>query len=118
MKLRLYEDLADGIISKSEYMEFRDSYTHTIDQKKEALLRIQRERKEAAVTGAMERSWVTFFREQENIGELNRRAMMALIDKIFIYEDHVVEIQYKYRDEYEQAQRYASEYQDGWKKAI
>ena len=29
-KLRLYEDLSDGIIDKSEYFEFRNSYTKSL----------------------------------------------------------------------------------------
>ena len=30
LKLRLYEDLSDGIIDKSEYFEFRNSYTKSL----------------------------------------------------------------------------------------
>ena len=117
-KLRLYEDLADGMIDKAEYMEFRDNYSQIISQKKDALARIQKERREAAACGVTERAWVSLFREYENIEELNRRAMMALVDRIIVYENHVVEIEYKYRDEYEQATQYVSMYQEDMVKAV
>lgn len=117
-KLRLYEDLADGMIDKAEYMEFRDNYSQIISQKKNALARIQKERREAAACGVTERAWVSLFREYENIEELNRRAMMALVDRIIVYENHVVEIEYKYRDEYEQATQYVSMYQEDMVKAV
>lgn len=117
-KLRLYEDLADGMIDKTEYMEFRDNYSQIISQKKDALARIQKERREAVACGVTERVWVSLFREYENIEELDRRAMMALVDRIIVYENHVVEIEYKYRDEYEQATRYASTYREDMAKAV
>ena len=117
-KLRLYEDLADGMIDKAEYMEFRDNYSQIISQKKNALARIQKERREAVACGVTERAWVSLFREYENIEELNRRAMMALVDRIIVYENHVVEIEYKYRDEYEQATQYVSMYREDMAKAV
>ncbi len=90
LKLRLYEDLADGIIDKAEYAEFRENYTKTIEQKTEALHRVQREYKDTIANGITERAWVTLFREHENIEELNRRVLMALVDKIVVHENHVV----------------------------
>jgi site-specific DNA recombinase len=93
-------------------MEFRDTYTKTIAQKKEALTRVQREYKDTLATGIAERNWVTLFRQYENIDELNRRVLMALVDKIIVHENHVVEIFYKYRDEYEQAAAYAASFDD------
>ena len=65
-----------------------------------------------------ERAWVSLFREYENIEELNRRAMMALVDRIIVYENHVVEIEYKYRDEYEQATQYVSMCREDMAKAV
>lgn len=118
MKLRIYEDLADGIISKADYMEFRENYSRVIEQKKEALARVRRERNDAAASGVEERSWVALFREQENIEELNRRVMMSLIDRILVYENHIVEIQYKYRDEFTRAMNCAAEYRNRMKKAV
>ena len=82
------------------------------------MARIQKERKEAAACGVTERVWVSLFREYENIGELNRRVMMALVDRIIVYENHVVKIEYKYRDEYEQATRYVSMYREDMAKAV
>lgn len=58
------------------------------------------------------------FRQYENIDELNRRVLMALVDKILIHENHVIEIIFKYRDEYERALSYAAEYTESVKKAV
>lgn len=58
------------------------------------------------------------FRQYENIDELNRRVLMALVDKILIHENHVIEIIFKYRDEYERALSCAAEYTESVKKAV
>ena len=92
LKLRLYEDLSDGIIDKSEYFAFRNSYTKIIEEKQEALLRVKKEMKQSVTTGTSERNWVTLFKQYENIEELNRRVLMALVDRILIYENHAIEI--------------------------
>ena len=43
--------------------------------------------------------------------ELDRRLLMALVDKIFIYEDKRVEIAFRYRDEFARAMEVAKNYQ-------
>ncbi len=62
--------------------------------------RLQREKKDALVSGKSEKIWVTLFRQYENIEELNRRILMALVDKILVYEGHALEVVFRYRDEY------------------
>lgn len=103
MKLRIYEDLTRGVIDKKEYAEFREQYTLRIQEKSTALERVRRESKDASVSGQAEKVWVALFREHENIGELSRRVLMALVDKILIYEGHVVEVVFQYGDEYQRA---------------
>ena len=64
------------------------------------------------MTGISEKNWVILFRQYENITELNRRVLMSLVDKIFIYENHAIEIVFKYKDEFEKAMEYVLGYQD------
>jgi len=112
LKLRLYEDLSDGVITKKEYMEFRNQYTDLIDDREAALERVRRESQSAQVNGKAERAWVALFREYENLEELNRRVLMALVDKILVYENHEVEVVFKYGDEIRSAYRYVKKYED------
>lgn len=48
----------------------------------------------------------------ENIEELNRRVLMALVDRILIHENHAIEIVFKYKDEYQQTLEYVLGYAD------
>ena len=61
LKLRLYEDLADGVITKSEYTEFRNAYTARIEEKSETVERLKKEQAQAATTGMTNRAWVQAF---------------------------------------------------------
>jgi len=106
MKLRLYEDLSDGIISKTDYADFRNHYTKAIEEKQDAILRVKKEQQIAVSTGTTERNWVTLFKQYENIEALDRRVLMALVDRILVYENSTIEIVFKYRDEYQQALEY------------
>lgn len=112
LKLRLYEDLSDGIIDKTEYFDFRNSYAKIIEEKQEALIRVKKEMKQTVTTGTTERNWVTLFKQYENIEELNRRVLMALVDRILIHENHAIEIVFKYKDEYQQTLEYVLGFSD------
>ena len=101
LKLGLYENFIGGVIDKSEYFEFRNSYTKIIEGKQDALLRVKKEMKQTVTTGTTERNWVMLFKQYENVEELNRRVLMSLVDRILIHENHAIEIVFKYRDEYQ-----------------
>ena len=100
MKLRIYEDLTDGVITKKEYTSFRNQYTARLEEKEAALEHIRREKRDAAAYGGDERAWVTLFKQYENVNELTRRVLMALVDKIYVYEGHKIEVSFKYGDEF------------------
>ena len=110
MKLRLYEDLSDGVINKKEYMDFRNQYTRLIEDRESALDRVRKESRDCKAAGNGERAWVAVFREYENIDEINRRVLMSLVDRICIYEDHRVEVFFRYRDEFLAALEYLNSF--------
>ena len=112
LKLRLYEDFTDGIIDKTEYAEFRNRYTKMIEEKQETMLRVRREKNDATSIGMTDKNWVTIFQQYENISELNRRVLMSLVDRILIYEDHRIEVVFRYRDEYTRMAKYAVSFAD------
>ena len=93
-------------------MEFRNRYAKIIEEKQEAVKRLKKEMSDAALLGTGEKNWVTLFRQYENITELNRRVLMSLVDRIFIHENHAIEIVFKYKDEFEKAMEYVLSYKD------
>ena len=110
LELGLYENFVDGIINKTEYTDFRENYRGQIEEKQAALQRLKREQQDAAAMGSQNRAWVQVFAQYENVQELDRRLLVALVDKVFIYEDKRVEIAFRYRDEFERAREIAKNY--------
>ncbi|MBQ7775131.1 MAG: DUF4368 domain-containing protein, partial [Lachnospiraceae bacterium] len=49
--------------------------------------------------GIAARQWLDEFRENMEIEKLDRMLLISLIDKILVYEDKMVEIVFKYRNE-------------------
>ena len=107
-----YTDSDDKRIVHLKLTNQTNDIVHAIEEKQEALLRVKKEMKQSVTTGATERNWVTLFKQYENIEELNRRVLMALVDRILIYEDHAIEIVFKYKDEYQQTLEYVLGYAD------
>ena len=112
LELGLYENFVEGIINKTEYTDFRENFRAQIEEKQEALKRLEREQRDAAAMGSQNRAWVQVFAQYENVQELDRRLLMALVDKIFIFEDKRVEIAFHYQDEFAKAMRLAKNYKD------
>lgn len=111
LELGLYENFVEGIINKAEYTDFRENYRGLIEEKQNAMKRLKREQQEAAAMGSQNRAWVQVFAQYENVQELDRRILLALVDRIFIYEDKRVEIVFRYRDEFAWAMDTAKEYE-------
>ena len=110
LELGLYENFVEGIINKAEYTDFRENYRGLIEEKQEAVKRLKREQQDAAAMGSQNRAWVQVFAQYENVQELDRRLLLALVDKILIYEDKKVEIVFRYRDEFARAMEIAKNY--------
>lgn len=112
LKLGLYENLTDEIISKEEYFEFRTTYANILEEKEAAKKRLEKECKQAVDTGTTTKNWVTLFKSYGNVDTLNRRVLMSLVDKVKIYENHALEVVFKYADEYKQTMEYVLSFED------
>ena len=47
-----------------------------------------RERKEAATPVEAQKEWVALFCRHKDLDEVDRRVLMALVDKVLVYEGH------------------------------
>lgn len=110
MKLNLYSDMAGGIISKEEYLEFRAGYDRRIAAAQKAILQLQEERAQAVRDNEEEIPWIRMFRQYENITELHRSVLVNLIDRIVIYDAEHVEVSFRYQDKFRSASDYVERF--------
>lgn len=111
MKLNLYSDMSDGIISKEEYLEFKAGYDRKITTCQKAILRLTEARTQVVHENEQEIPWIQMFRQYENITELHRNVLVNLIEKIVIYDAEHVEVYFRYQDKFRSAMDYISRFE-------
>jgi DNA invertase Pin-like site-specific DNA recombinase len=117
LKLNLYSDMADGIISKEEYVEFRAGYDRKIAERQQSLRLLEEERTQAVRDNEEDIPWIRLFRQYENITELHRHVLVNLVEKIVIYDAQHIEVFFRYQDKFEKALEYIRRFDSAKKEA-
>ena len=110
LKLNLYSDMADGIISKEEYLEFRVGYDRKIQARQHSLIQLQEEREQTVASNQRNVTWIELFKQYENITELQRAVIVNLIERIVIYDAKHIEVVFRYQDQLNSAVQYAERF--------
>ena len=97
--MSLYENLADGIIDREEYTRLKASFTARADEA-EKQMDAFREQLEDIHNHGTENAWMNEFIKRQGLTALDRAVVVALIDKILIHSNDVVEIIYRWQDEF------------------
>ena len=99
LKTRLYQDMLDNIVTSEEYHEYNQRFSDKLHNVEEAKRELEKKKEKAVVEGKREHPWIEDFKSYQNITQLDRKAVVTLIDKIIIYGKDRLEIQFKYADE-------------------
>lgn len=98
-RMKLYEAMTDGLVDREEYHQMRKRYTQQIETSEQALHELEQRRKETEEESAPDRTWMEQFLQYQNITALDREVVVTLIDKIYVYENREVHIDFNFRDE-------------------
>jgi len=106
IKLDLYEDLKGGLISREEFMSFKEDYDSRIEalKRKVSDLVSQRNAVEGGLTTAQ--GWFSQFRKYENIEKLTRNLIVSLIERIEINESKDIHVKFRHADQFAAALEY------------
>lgn len=99
----LVDDLEAGIITKDEYSLFASTYATRIDEARSAAAELERERDEVANQVREAEVALARFAQNGSIGELDRRKVVELIERIDIHEDKSVDVRFRIQDVLERA---------------
>lgn len=97
--MSLYENLTDGIIDCEEYTRLKASFTARADEAEKQMDAL-REQLEDIHNHGTENAWMNEFIKRQGLTTLDRAVVVALIDKILIHSNDVVEIIYRWQDEF------------------
>ena len=106
LRMMLYEDMKDGVITKEDYVELHAAYEARGKEAQEAAGKAEREIR-AVLEGEEDKyRWITYFKEYKDIGELTRNVVVALISEVRVYDRENIEVVFDFADQYRQALEY------------
>lgn len=97
--MSLYENLTDGIIDREEYARLKQSFALRADETEKQMDALRESLTDIQNNGT-ENAWTDEFIKRQGLTALDRAVVVALIDKILIHSDDVVEIIYRWQDEF------------------
>ena len=112
LKVNLYSDMAEGVISREEYREFHAGYDRRIADRQKQLGRLKEERTQVMENSSGNIEWIKQFKQYQHLTELDRECIVHLIEKILIYDGKRIEVCFRYRDELESALQYIERFGD------
>lgn len=97
--MSLYENLTDSIIDREEYARLKQSFALRADETEKQMDALREILTDIQNHGT-ENAWTDEFIKRQGLTALDRAVVVALIDKILIHSDDVVEIIYRWQDEF------------------
>ena len=109
-KLKLYENLQEGLIGQDEYFLFKKSYAAKIAEAEAAIMAIEDEREQAVSRNRDSLSWMETFKKYRNITSVNRSMVVDLIRQVNVFEGGRAEVVFRHADEAEKVVRMLEDY--------
>lgn len=99
MKVKLYQDMRDGVVNREEYEEFNQSFLGKIQKAEKSRRQMEEKREDMLGNHENPREWIREFLQFGQVTKLERKILVVLIEKILVYGKDHVEICFKYEDE-------------------
>ena len=122
LKAALYEDFKENIISKEDFLEIRAQYDSRITDALIAKEQVQRELNMELDKSGHRSQWVQDLLVHQNISSLTRAVAVECIERILVYEDKTLEIEFTHAQDYAEmlarVQEYNNDTADGEKAVV
>lgn len=109
LRLDLYEDYKDGLITKEEYRELKETYRERIRAAEQGLEKLEEGIELLAAGLSHTCNWINEFKRFGYLESLSREVIVSLIDRICVHEKKKgeryprIEVRFKYAEEFETA---------------
>ena len=100
-KKSAYEDYQDGIITKAEYIEYRDAYEEQIEKQQKSLAALEERKHTKIKEDIFEYEWVRKLLDMRAVDQLDRSIVLDMINEIKVYNDKRIKIVYNFSDDLE-----------------
>ena len=97
----LYEDYHGGLLNKEEYWELKESCQEQLDELAEALNNMTEQQNRLTAPFMADTSLIDAFRKYLESPVLNRKMLVSMVKKIYIYPKNRIHIVFRFPDEFE-----------------
>ena len=102
-KVRLYESLVGGMLTKEEYASYKAKYTKQAEDIRESV-RVLKEKLTEVLENRSERNrWISQFTQFSTLETLDRRALIHMVQSIRVRGKKELDITFTHEDEYKKA---------------
>ena len=101
MKKAIYEDYREELITKEEYISYRQDHQQKEDLYLRRLRQLQEQEEEHADANVFEDPWLKRLLQFKDIEALDRDIIVEMVHEIKIYENHKIVITYNFSNELE-----------------
>lgn len=99
MQMGLYESLSSGTLQREEYDMLKSRYKAIVANCDRELRQLRENRDDARSRAGTSCDWVAQFLKFQGIESLSREAVFTLIDKVYVFSDKRIKIDFNYRNE-------------------
>lgn len=99
LKTHLYQDKVEGLISLEEYTEMDRRFSEKLTAAEDAIEKLQEKRAAVLSEELLLMPWLESIRQYRNIRELSRKVLVALVDRIDVFEGHRMEVHFRFEQE-------------------
>ena len=99
LKVKLYMDMTDGVISKEEFKDINATFTARLDRLNACLRDNERKKEKKLSLNVNDIPWIHEFLEFRNVTKLDRRVAVSLIESIVVYDKDRIEVIFHHMEE-------------------
>nr|WP_144363353.1 recombinase family protein [Lacrimispora amygdalina] len=110
LKITLYEDMKEGIVTKEDYVDISVQYEQRIKDAEQAAEQIHKEIDTLMGNSTDEQRWMKDFIQYKNLIQLTRIAAVELIEKIHVFENKKIVVEFLHAQDFEKLMHHLSEY--------
>lgn len=110
LKVSLYEDMKEGIVSREDYVDISAQYEERIRFSEEAMQQVHREMDKLLDNSTDQQVWMQDFIEHKNLTTLTRVAAVELIEEVQIYEGKRLAIKFRHTGEFDLLSQHITEF--------
>ena len=101
LKISVYEDYKEALLTKKEYLEMKEDYEVSCRQLEEAIETLESEVSSLVKEKGLHSPWIERLKDKRNISELDRGLLAMTVEEIIVMDSEHIKVHFKYRDEFE-----------------